>query len=196
MHDGKLTQTEILSMGWTKTMIDKLLPPPELVPNSIYRNAAPIKLWNKTDVLQVMETEDFKLAKEKADKRRDACEKAVKTKEKRLQEECVKKIKLISVKYLPDETLRRETLDAKQSWNYQHDNCDTSVYGADEKVIKRWVVNYIRHNLTAYDRDLYSMSGKVGCNIEYKRYKNAVLDKIAEAYPKYADECENQKIKY
>lgn len=177
-------------------MINKLLSPPELAPNSIYRNAAAVKLWHEKDVLQVMETEDFLLEKEKADKRRVACEKAVRTKEKRLQEECEEKIKLISIKHLPDEILRREVLDAKQSWYYQHDNYDTSVYGANEEVIKRWVVNYIRHNLTAYDRDLYSMSGKVGCNIEYKRYKNAVLDKIAEAYPEYADECENQKIKY
>ena len=30
MYNGKLTQTEVLELGFTKSMIDKLLPDPEL----------------------------------------------------------------------------------------------------------------------------------------------------------------------
>ena len=36
-----ITQSTILEMGWTKSMITKLLPEPILKPNPHYRSAAP-----------------------------------------------------------------------------------------------------------------------------------------------------------
>ena len=56
------------------------------------------------------------------------------------------------------------------------------------------MVNYIRLNLTSYDAVLYEMSGRVGCHDEYKRYKNAVLDKISSVYPYLSKECSVQKV--
>ena len=81
-----ITQSTILAMGWTKTMIKNLLPEPTERPNPHYKCAAPMKLWEQDKVLEVMETENFKKALEKASKRKDAAKSAVKTKEKRLKE--------------------------------------------------------------------------------------------------------------
>ena len=42
-----ITQSTIIGMGWTKTMITKFLPEPTLKDNPHYQNAAPMKLWRK-----------------------------------------------------------------------------------------------------------------------------------------------------
>ncbi len=42
-----ITQSTILEMGWTKSMITKLLPEPTLKLNPHYRSAAPMRIWKK-----------------------------------------------------------------------------------------------------------------------------------------------------
>ena len=59
-----ITQSTILAMGWTKTMIKNLLPEPTERPNPHYKCAAPMKLWEQEKVLEIMETEDFRKALE------------------------------------------------------------------------------------------------------------------------------------
>lgn len=45
MKDEKMiTQSAVLSMGFTKSMIDKLLPAPTLKQNPHYKSSAPMKL--------------------------------------------------------------------------------------------------------------------------------------------------------
>ena len=61
-----ITQSTILAMGWTKTMIKNLLPEPTVKPNPHYECASPMKLWEKEKVLEIMETDDFKQALEKS----------------------------------------------------------------------------------------------------------------------------------
>ena len=67
-----------------------------------------------------------------------------------------------------------------------------NAYTANEETINRWIVNYIRHNLVSYDNFLGSIDGKVGSVEAYPEVKIAVLEKIANTYPKYKDECERQ----
>ena len=93
-------------------------------------------------------------------------------------------------------------LKAKQEW-YQCHPCSLNgdwidepymknAYTANEETINRWIVNYIRHNLVSYDNFLGSIDGKVGSVEAYPEVKIAVLEKIANTYPKYKDECERQ----
>lgn len=62
----------------------------------------------------------------------------------------------------------------------------------NDDTLNRWCVNYIRHQLTTYDNELYNLIGKIGRDDAYENFKKAVLEKIAEKYPKYADECKRQ----
>jgi len=71
-----ITQKTILSMGWTKAMIDKLLPEPELKENPHYWRGAPMKLWPEVLVKSIMETEEYRMEKEKADCRKKSAQKA------------------------------------------------------------------------------------------------------------------------
>lgn len=195
-----ITQTAVLEMGWTKKMIDTLLPEPILKDNPHYRCAAPMRLFDEEVVLAAMKTEEFIEAFEKAEKRRKSSCKANKTKRMRLETLVDERIKSIKVEILSDDELIRETLDEREDW-YTYNAIIRGEYDyrfyapSDTDTLNRWVVNFIRHNLVEYDESLYEMKGKVGIEYEYVRYKFAVLDKIAEAYPKYAEECSKQKEK-
>ena len=47
---------------------------------------------------------------------------------------------------------------------------DFEFYDISDEVLNRWMVNFIRHNLTEYDDVLYDAKGKVGIGDEYIRY--------------------------
>lgn len=115
-----ITQSTILSMGWTKTMIKNLLPEPTEKPNPHYKCAAPMKLWEQEKVLEVMETEDFKKALEKASKRKNAAKSAAKTKENLLLNEINKLVENIEIKVIPDDKLIKNTIAAKNLWYSYH----------------------------------------------------------------------------
>lgn len=193
-----ITMSTVLSMGWTKTMISALLPEPTLVDNPYYRKAAPMKLYREQDVLEAMESEKYKSALEKANKRKISAQKATKTKTDALAKSMAAFIDSVSVDVIEDATLVKETIKAKNEWyNYigRYDEFVTQT-NVDGYTLQRWVVNYIRHNLVSYDYGLYKMKGKTGKNALYAPFKNAILEKIAVAYPQYAAECRNQMLNY
>jgi len=64
---------------------------------------------------------------------------------------------------------------------------------ADSDFLNRIEVNYIRHNLTEYDRELEEMAGKIGVKEAVIKIKNRILDSIAEKYPELKGECVKQK---
>lgn len=191
----KITQSELLEKGWTKKLIAEFLGEPELKVNPYYKSGHPMKLWPKEEIEQVQNSSDFQKAFDKAQKRKDSAKKAVQTKYQKLLADVEQKT--INVKHIADEQLVKETLRAKEKW-YEYKNnysmFERDVDGVDEVTLARWVVNYIRHNLTEYDEEIYNLAGKVGIEEAYTLYKNKVLDEIAKTYPKYVNECENQKL--
>ena len=201
MSEEYYTQTEVKKLGFTPKMITDFLPDPILKPNPRYKSASPMKLWKRTDVDSVLESEEFKTAFDKNKSRRDAAAKAVLTKQTKLHEEVSRKIKQISVKQIDFDVLQNQTLSEKQGW-YDYQSAlrsqvgERTAYSADKQTKCRWMVNYVRHNLTIYDNALYSISGKPGCYTEYLRYKQAVLSKIADVYPELRSECDRQSKRY
>ena len=189
-----LTQSDILELGWTKSLIGKYLPDPTLKPNPRYKKAAPMKLWNKHDVLKVMESEEFKAAMEKVAQRKAAAEKAYTAKANKIMEEMTAVGNGLKIKIIPDDDLRQRTLRSKQNWAIEHGNFESIPYASDitPETMERWIVNYIRHNLVKYDTALERLYGKCGRYEAYPEFKRIVLEKIAAAYPKYANECMRQ----
>lgn len=200
MEEILITQTAIKEeYGWTQGMINKLLPEPILKRNPRYACAAPMKLWPEQVVLAVMGSEEYRVAKEKAERRRTGANKAVKTKTDALMSAFEPAFSSIQVTKLSDNDITRIAIQDKQ--NYQDFKAFEHGYvneryaeDAPDNVKARWVVNYIRHNLTCYDNTLYNLGSQIGCKEVYRRYKNAVLEKIAEVYPTFARECQRQKI--
>ena len=193
--------SEIKGMGFTDKLIKELLPEPELKVNPHYKKAAPMKLWQITDVEAAMEDPSFKKAMETRAKRKAASKKAVKTKTENLLALVQNQITKISVSKIDIDTLRKETLSEKQDWyNYLalERDCyvESCARAADEDTVKRWMVNYIRHNLTHYDRKLMELTrttaGKTGKHKAYLLFFEAVMGGIADVYPEFKDECDRQ----
>ncbi len=189
-----ITLSTVISMGWTKAMIEALLPEPKLVENPHYRKAAPMKLFRERDVLEAMKSEEYKQALEKANRRKMSAKKATETKKKLLAENMKAFADSITVIVIDDDKLIDKTIAAKNRWYDLNEKYYEEIYesSVDPDTLQRWIVNYIRHNLVHYDDGLYLMKGKVGGDEVYFSYKKAIMEKIAAAYPKYAEECARQ----
>lgn len=191
-----LTQTAILERGWTKAML-KLLPAPTEKRNPHYRSAPPMKLWQAADVEAVENSDAWREAKAKADKRKANAGKAVATKKAKLEAEVDAALESVAVERVGMRELRDMTLDAKAEWKEFHGDYDSDPWTAPDYVVTRWIVNFIRHNLVEYDYTLGLWKGKTGITAEYPRFRNGVLAKIAAAYadaPEIAEECRKQMI--
>ena len=208
----RISQTTVIDMGFTKSMITKLLPEPMLANNPYYRSAPKMKLWYEDDVVTVMASPEYLILWEKAQKRKQSAAKAVETKEQKLISMMNDVADKIHVKIIPEDKLihkvlcQHEQREREQSiyrGDYIYHSYDRNLAlktlqqaeGTDADyydTLVRWVVNYIRHKLTNYDRDLINLNGQTGKDRAYTSYKQIVLQKIAEVYPQYAQECENQ----
>lgn len=198
MEEEKLiTQSTVLSMGFTKSMIDKLLPEPTLKDNPRYRSAAPMKLWREADVLSAMDTDAFREASAKAERRKAAASKGIDTKRKHAEVLAEELIAAIRVQRIELPELERLTLDAQQRWYDSRGRGEIEF--PDREDVDRWMVNYIRHNLCEYDNSLYVLfrPGKMANkDMLYPKVKNETLAKIAQVYPELAGECKKQAEYY
>lgn len=178
-----ISKTSLLKRGWTEKSITELLPEPQLVENPHYKSAAKMKLWDLKIVEKKEKTKKFKEYAKKKAKRSQVMKKVASKKRKEIIEEAkkfdinVERISMFELKY--------KTLEAKKNWydfTEQYDRA-SSVFGADKETIKRWEINYIRHNLTNYDLELEKLYRKVGKADAYINYKGILMKKIYEVYP-------------
>lgn len=190
-------QMLIDNFGWTKALIRRFLPNPKLVTNPRYRTAPDMKVWHILDIEAIMASPEYSNAVEMAKLAKKAAKKASDRRRSQAITEMDAKIESIQVDVIPDKELRQAILTSMQEQLNkaapERGGVLVSAREADEEAIGQWVVDYIRENLMDYDYSLYRCMGKAGCIRDHERYRNAVLDKIAEAYPAYADECERRK---
>lgn len=194
MTDEKLmTQATVLSMGFTKSMIGKLLPAPILRDNPRYKCAAPMKLWEEADVLAAMDTDAFREAAAKAERRKVAASKGVDTKRKNAELLADELIAAIHVQRVELPELERLALASQQRWYDSRGRGEIEF--PDREDVDRWMVNYIRHELCEYDDSLYTLfrPGKMADKDKlYPKVKRETLAKIAQVYPELAEECKAQ----
>ncbi len=63
---------------------------------------------------------------------------------------------------------------------------------SDPSFLERISVNYLRHQLTSYERNLVDLFGEKGKNNAVKEIRKKVYIAIAQAYPQLAEECKAQ----
>ena len=179
------------------------MPEPIEKENPYYKCASPMKLYDKAVVLAIMETEPYKEEWDKALKRKESANKAVKTKKDSLLTLINEISKSINVELVDDKELVEQAINSYKNhqmeiamWHEDYERMFEIEQQTDYPIefIRRIVVNHIRHNLTTYDDELELLYNKVGKAEAYKILKNAVLNKIADKYPKYAQECKNQLV--
>lgn len=192
MENSKITLSTVKSYGFTDKLIRELLPEPELVVNPHYRSGPKMKLWDVNVVESAMKTEIFAVEMEKRNKRKESAKKAVQTKTSRLQLQVDEFIKSVRISRVSIEKLRFAAIRDKQRWYDSNGIYDKFAEYADDATVKRWMVNYIRHNMVEYDQEIDDMKGKTGKSLLYFELHNGVLHKISEVYPELEDECLRQ----
>ena len=195
-YRAMITQTGILERGWTKSMITKFLPEPAHMSNNPYNKIYPVKLWFLETVEEAEKTEPFQTALEKAKVRQAAGQAAAKkgyaTKVENLRKRLQSEANRMEVEILDDDELWKQVYEDRLERSQDRYYDEPDLYSVPRETQERWIVNYIRHHLTNYDLVLSWCQNDVGMHVCYCGFKDAILRKIAEAYPKYADACRNQ----
>ena len=186
------TYSNLLKMGFTKKLIEEHLHEPLLKDNPHYRMGPKMKLYLAKDVKKFMKTDIFLNYQESRKNRVNA---AIKNANKRREENyryIDDEISKIIVKRVSLDELERLTLEAKLDWLlWTRDD----FYGFDDlsdETLARWMINYIRHNLTNYDEILDNIKGKFGVEEAYIKYKKILMLKIKEVYPELFIETKEQ----
>lgn len=186
-----LITRDLRARGWTGGLIKRFLPKPDSTStNPHYQSAAPVKLYSASRVRRIEATKKFQAAREKVAGRKAGAAQAVRTKREWMDRH-VAGIKVEVPVLLRDELIRR----ACESYNSLDRSEKAESYASpssDPAFIARICVNYLRHCLTGYERELAQICGRVGAATGYVEVKERVLDTIAERYDWLADECDEQ----
>lgn len=177
------TKTDLKRFGFSETLINKIFPNPITKANPFYRCANPMKLYDSKLVDEYMKTDDFQIHLQKRNIKAEKSKIIAINRKESLIEEINKKIKEIKVERIDIKDLEKRTLISKYNWLAYCKNNDFDFLDPKEETLKRWMINYIRHELTSYDEVLYNIKGKIGKQDAYQLYRTAVMDKIKEIYP-------------
>ena len=130
-------------------------------------------------------------AKAKAARRQCGAKTAVQTKRAALTQRVLEMH--VSVETRPEHWVRRATIEAYNEWHWDGDG---TAEDAPAEYLERITVNFIRHNLTAYDRALEEVAGRVGIASAVQS-KDLLSHRraIGESYPALADECSRQLMR-
>ncbi len=190
-----ITKAEVKRRGWTDKVIDMWLTIDHEVPNHMYKNAFPIKLYRLDDVEKIENTKEFKEWFDKKKKRAVSYEKAVETKREKTFNLCLNIIRqIIPPKRLSLERIKRKAIESYNNWHqldvYDYDYVTDK--NADTEFLNRICTNYIRHNMMLfYDEDTFASKGKVGTRAYYFTYKKAVMRIIFGVYPEFEYDWES-----
>ena len=188
------TQKDLLTRGWTKTLVNKFLPVPhDTKPNYFYRSAAPVKLYKIKVVEQIENSNCFQKDIKKTRKRQNSAKKAIKTKKENL----MNKVNSIEFKilFLPRKKLLQKSINHYNERQYELGKDNIIVdNNCDQNFLERIQVNYIRHVLTTYDNKLHDIFAKVGTDEAYIKIRNKIYKEIAKVYPYLKVECKRQNI--
>jgi hypothetical protein len=167
---------------------DLLGEPDRTARNPRYRGGPPMRLYDIDRVVRVEATPEWE-ARRAASKRRQAVAvRATEAQRERLLREV--ESTSITVPRLPlDDVMRRGVA----SWRDRQAEFGRYVDGdVPPDVAERLAVNYLRHELTAYDDHLAALYRRVGKDAAYDAINEKVYEAISRAYPELAKECDRQ----
>ena len=193
-----ITKTDIKKQrGWTNKLLSLFLPEPdEIRDNPLYRSAPKMQLFDLNKIIGIEESQEFKLEKNIAEKRKLYAKKAIDTKLYQIKSfvdgieinipiyKRSKLIKLACKSY--------NDFQDQKCLEYSDINMERANKNSDPAFLNRICVNYLRHNACDYDNYLNNINGKVGKFNAYTKIRNKIFEDIAIKYPFLKDECENQ----
>ena len=197
------TVAELKERGWTDTLIrDYLGDPDATVKNPMYASAAPMRLYLRDRAVAVESQEDWTEIILRASKRREAAKRATETKSQSLLAYVNGLHISIRVMPLPEVTelackdynRRMQNIEEEHMSDGRFDFTWTpATITSDPSFLQRITVNYLRHSLSRYDRELERLFGKVGTREAYAQLNAKVYLAITQSYPTLRVECARQR---
>lgn len=187
-----ISVTGLKQRGWTDKLIKILLGEPDkTAQNPHYRSAAPMRLYLKSRVEEVETSAEWTALKGEADKRKQSASKAVETKLQKLRVELAK-LKISIIELSKDELIQKACDHYNSRQTYRGIEFEPAGPESNPRFIDRITVNYLRHVLTPYERELAEVKGKTGVGEAYMEISRKVFDAISDLYPWLKDECARQ----
>lgn len=188
-----LSLAGLRARGWTPALVAQWLPEPDrTAPNPHYRSGPPMKLYALERVEAIEATDAFAADQEQAKTRSARGTRAAQTKRTQL-------LTAIEALQIRVPQIASETLTARACDHYNALQLDRERWEAlpatpesDIRFLERITVNYLRHALTSYERQLARVFGKVGVREAYQVINRKVYDAISAAYPQLKAECARQ----
>lgn len=196
LNTSYVTKAQLKERGWTDTAIRKFTGEPDTTRrNPSYRKASSLLQYALDRIEKVEATPEFIAWKLRSQKRKESSQRGVEAKVHELLEQ-VKKIKVrlskLSKKVLIKRAIQHyndHRADTSSEWGWDYELASLS---SDLFFLVRIQVNYLRHQLTKYDKELMKITGRVGKGEAYHVISKKVFTMIAETYPHLADECDRQ----
>lgn len=189
-----VTAGGLAERGWTAAAIRRFLGEPDrTVPNPVVRSAAPVRLFSTERVEAAERTEQWQHWREKSVQRSARGRAVADAKRAALLAEIAALD--IRVPVMPVEALARLAVAhrnrvAREQHGYDAD--PATVEEADTATLRRWMVNFLRHETTVYDATLDRLYARVGRAEATIAIRDTVYAVIAEAYPELAEEARRQ----
>ena len=191
--ERRYTATQLKARGWTDALIRDLLGAPDQTRiNPHYRSGPPMRLYEVRRIEKVEGSAAWAARAEATSRRKEGASRAVETKRAKLQ------VHLEAVEI----TLPMLDADALTQLACGHYNQRQSDRGfldwreatpaSETAFLRRITVNYLRHCLSDYDRELGAIFGKVGVREGYAEINRKAYKAIGATYPALATECQGQ----
>jgi uncharacterized protein YlzI (FlbEa/FlbD family) len=217
-----LSKATLKSRGlWTESAISKFLGPADKeVKNPRYRRGPSMKLYSEERINLIEQTKEFYEFVLKSDVRRKGAMKAVETKTEKMKvygstfeiniphfesiealyEKVIQHHNTYIKSWINDQNSSIQERNSRHSKAHGYWINDEEIefipidINSDKKVLNKSSVNYLRHQLTSYEKQLISHNkdnkGKVGKSEAYKAIKFRINNAIADKYPELREAVE------
>lgn len=192
------TLTEIRKLGFSEKVITALAKRKIIVTPAVsYFNVYKVEcfMYLKKDIDRIMSRKTWsKILNENFNfKISEARKRVIDTKRSKLLSD-IESLK-INIKKISLTKLEKFAVQAKKDFDFSIEIFENDYTNIDKNTLDRWMVNYIRHNLTKYDTLVDNLYNKIGKQEGYVILKTKVLDEIGKIYPELEMECKEQKIR-
>lgn len=183
-----LAKPKLKERGWTDGMVKKFLGDPDATrPNPYYKCAAPMGLYDVKRVEKVERSAKFKAEMERSASRKQSAQKAVETKTQKAMEYA--RTVAISVPTMDyDKLVKKACCSYNDFHEYLlmergHDYIPANAAHSDPDFLRRITTNYLRHECTSYEEQLYKLFGKTGVHKAHDILQQRINDEICRVYP-------------
>lgn len=182
---SEFLKRDLLSRGWSKTAIDRILGAPDRT--SRRRGGGHYCHYSADRVVAAEQMhQDWR--------RSDARSQAGKVAAERRANALEASIAALNIELpkLSGTELLDAAIAAHNAWN-SDSNCLGASHSSDPEFLERIQVNYLRHECSRYDVELGRIAGQVGRDRAHETLRDLVYNAISDAYPQLATECWRQQ---